>query len=191
MRGDDPRLSQEISNERNTKMSYKIVAEYTPEVEDKDYVVFCKTNFQTPVLNARGKVVRWTQDADNYVYALFPNRRMHGSELIAESYVKPHGEILSWKDKLRPVDTMELDAMTVDLPATWEEVSDLLTKLVVDHTVSDGCVVIEDATTWQKLRVARRKLLRARMDEVLNAECGNKEDADTPICDPYPLAISE
>lgn len=169
-------------------MSFKMIHEYTPEVEDKDYVVFCKTNFQSPVLNARGKVVRWTQDADNYVYALFPNRRRGG--MMSESYVKPQGEILTWKDKLRPTDAMELDAMSEDLPATWDEFSDLLTKLVVDNTVSNGCVVIEDATTWQKLRAARKRLLRKQMDDVMQGG-GYAETADTPICDPYPLAMAQ
>lgn len=168
-------------------MSYKFVHEYTPDVEGKDYVVFCKTNFQSPVLNEKGHVVRWTQDADNYVYALFPNRR--GKGLMSESYVKPEGEITCWKDKLRKTDTMELDALTQDLPATWEEFSDLLTKLVIDHTVSDGCIVIEDATTWQKLRAARKRMLRKQMDEVMQGG-GLPEDAETPICDPHPLAMA-
>ena len=168
-------------------MSYKIVKEYTPEVEGKDYVVFCKTNFQTPELNAKGNVVRWKQDADNYVYALFPNRKGRG--MMSESYVKPQGDILTWKDKLRKTETMELDALSEDLPATWEEFSDLLTKLVVDHTVADGCIVIEDAGTWQKLRAARKRLLRKQLEEVMEGG-GFAADADTPVCDPYPLDIT-
>lgn len=169
-------------------MSYKIVKEFTADMADKDYVVFLKTNFQTPVLNAKGNVVRWTQDADNYVYGIFPNRKSRG--MMSESYVKPEGDILTWKDKLRKTDTMELDALSEDLPATWLEFSDLLTKLVIDHTVEDGTVVIEDAGTWQKLRAARKRLLRKEMDEVMQGG-GYAETAETPICDPYPLAMAE
>ena len=170
-------------------MSYKMIAQYTPEIEDKDYIVFLKTNFQSPILNEKGHVVKWVQDKDNYVYGAFPNRKTSKNGMLVESYVKPEGGILSWKDKLRVTETMELDALSEDLPASWNEFSDLLTKLVVDHTVGDGVVVIEDATTWQKLRSARKRLLRKQMDAVMdNAGTPDSEvSAGTPICDPYPL----
>lgn len=169
-------------------MSYKIVKEFSPEFEDKDYVVFLKTNFQSPVLNAKGNVVRWVMDEDNYVYGLFPNRKTKG--MMSESYVKPRGEITKWKDKLNRTETMELDALSEDLPATWEEFSDLLTKMVVDHTVGDGVIVIEDATTWQKLRAARKRLLRKQIEGVMECGVPDSEVAkDAPICDPYPLAF--
>lgn len=185
--GGYPLYPRKTHSERNEKMEYEIVEGYTPEIEDKDYVVFLKTDFQTPVLNEKGKVVRWTQDADNYIYAIFPNRK--GSGMMVDSYVKPQGDILTWKDKLRKTGTMEYDALSEDLPATWDEFSDLLTKLVIDHTVGDGCIVIEDATTWQKLRAARKRLLRKQMDEVMDGG-GVKATADTPVCDPYPLAFA-
>ena len=170
-------------------MSYKMIEKYTPEVEDKDYVVFLKTNFQSPVLNAKGNVVKWVQDKDNYVYGIFPNRQTSKNGMMVESYVKPEGHILTWKDKLKKTDTMELDALSQDLPATWDEFSDLLTKLVVDHTVDDGVIVIEDAATWQKLRSARKRLLRKEMDAVVEGKGEKEKSAFTPICDPYPLAI--
>ena len=170
-------------------MSYKIVKQYTPELETKDYIVFLKTNFQSPVLNEKGNIVRWEQDGDNYVYGVFPNRKTNKSGLMNESYVKPQGEITSWKDKLRKTETMELDALSEDLPATWEEFSDLLTKLVLDNTVGDGVIVIEDAATWQKLRSARKRLLRKEMDAVVDGKGEKEKSAFTPICDPYPLAI--
>lgn len=155
---------------------------------DKDYLVFLKTNFQSPVLNAKGNIVKWTQDADNYVYGLFPNRKRRG--MMSESYVKPQGEILSWKDKLRPTDAMELDALSEDLPATWEEFSDLLTKLRIDGEVEDGVIVIEDAATWQKLGAARKRLLRKQMEDCIEGTVGRELPPDAPICDPYPLAMA-
>lgn len=166
-----------------------MVDKYTPDMEGKDYVVFLKTNFLTPVLNAKGNVVRWERDADNYVYGIFPNRKTSKKGMMAESYVKPKGEILTWKDKLKKTDTMELDALSEDLPATWDEFSDLLTKLVVDHTVDNGVVVIEDAATWQKLNAARRKVLRKEMDSVMDGVVGKPLPTDAPICDPSPLAL--
>ena len=169
-------------------MAYKFINEYTPEVEDKDYIVFLKTNFQTPVLNAKGNVVRWEQDADNYVYGLFPNRKMNKTGMMLEGYVKPEGDITTWADKLPKTDTMEIDALSEDLPASEAEFSDLLAKLVADHTVDDGVIVIKDATTWQKLRAARKRILRKQLDDIINWD-GDEglNDPDAPIIDPYPL----
>ena len=164
-------------------MPYRVVDGYTPDIEKKDYIVFLKTNFQSPILNARGKVVRWVMDDDNYLYGIFPNRKTRG--MMSESYMKPSGDVKTWKDKLPMVETMELDALSEDLPASWEEFSDLLDKLVADHTVDDGVIVIKDATTWQKLRAARKRILRKELEDVV--ESCVEEPPDTPICDPYPL----
>ena len=172
-------------------MSYKIVDKFTTAFESEDYVVFLKTNFQSPVLNERGNVVRWTQDADNYVYGIFPNRKVSKKGMMSEGYVKPRGNILTWKDKLRVTDTMEYDALSEDLPATWEEFSDLLTKLVIDHIVGDNTIVIENAESWQKLGAARRKILRKKMEEVVDGVVGRKADPDAPVLDPYPLAMAQ
>lgn len=168
-------------------MSFKVVEKFTADMEDKDYVVFLKTNFQSPILNAKGKICGWKQDADNYTYALFPNRRESKKSMMSESYVKPEGEITCWKDKLPKAGTMELDAMTEDLPATWEEFSDLLTKLAVDNRLADGTIVIEDAATWQKLRSARKRLLRKEFEERCAPHKGTESREDSYFHQ-YPLA---
>lgn len=165
-------------------MAYEIAKKFTPEMEGKDYVVFLKTNFQSPILNEKGNICGWRQDADNYTYAIFPNRRISKTSMMSESYVKPEGSITCWKDKLPKDQTMELDALTQDLPATWDEFSDLLTKLVSDHTVRDGVIVIEDAATWQKMSAARRKLLRKEFEESIAEDDGGTNDRFGTI---YPL----
>ena len=189
----NPSLSRKIQEKGKSDMSYKIVGRYTPDMADKDVIVFLKTNFQSPILNDKGKVVKWVRDADNYVYGMFPHRRMGKQGMTAETYVKPEGSILTWRDKLRVTETMELDALSEDLPASWEEYSDLLTKLVVDHTVGDGVIVIEDAATWQKVNDSRKRVLRKQMEDVLKGGGIPSDEipVDAPIIDPYPLAICE
>lgn len=170
-------------------MSYKIVKNYTPDMDGKDVLVFLKTNFQHIGTDARGKrcVV---MDDDNYVYAMFPKRnlRREGDIPSCESYVKPEGDILTWRDKLGRVETCELDALAEDVPATWDEFSDLLTKLVVDNTVGDGVIVIEDAGTWQRLGAARRKLYRKQMGELVDGLPGRPGERTGQV---YPLAMAE
>lgn len=171
-------------------MSFKMEEKYTAAMADKDVLVFLKTNFCHNGYDAKGKK-RKIRDKDNFVYAMFPNRNMrrHGIP-SCESYVKPEGHILSWKDKLPKTETCELDALTEDIPASWEEYSDLLTKLVVDHTVGEGVVVIEDASTWQKLGEARRKQYRKQLGEIIE-EGVRKDKRDIERRgEVYPLAIA-
>ena len=167
-------------------MNCRIVEQFTPALETEDYVVFLKTNFQSPILNAKGNVVKWKQDDDNYVYGMFPNRKTTKNGMMAESYMKPQGKVMTWKDKLEKFDTMELDALSEDLPASWDEFQELLSKMVAENTIGGNTIVIRDAATWQKLRAARKRLLRKQMDAVLD-EGGREVPYDAPICDPYPL----
>lgn len=171
-------------------MSFKMEEKYTPAMADRDVLVFLKTNFCHIGDDAKGRR-RKIMDKDNYVYAMFPNRQMRSRGIPScESYVKPEGNILSWKNKLPKTETCELDALSEDVPATWDEYSDLLTKLVVDNTVREGVIVIEDASTWQKLGEARRKLYRRQLGDII--EEGVRKDK--PDCERrgevYPLAIA-
>lgn len=147
-------------------MSFKIEEKYTPEMEDKDILVFLKTNFFTVGTTKHGKKCA-IPDKSNYVYGFFPKRKATKGGTSCESYVKPEGDILTWKDKLNKGSTLELDALSEDIPASWEEYSDLLAELVRTHKVGDDTIVIEDATTWQKLNAARKRFLRKQMEEVV------------------------
>ena len=42
-----------------------------------------------------------------------------------------------------------------------------MAELVRTHKVGDDTIVIEDATTWQKLNAARKRFLRKQMEEVV------------------------
>lgn len=147
-------------------MSYKMVEQYTADMEEKDVLLFLKTDFQHVGTDANGKrcVIA---DKDNYIYAIFPNRKVNKDGTRCECYVKPEGSILSWKWKLRTGETLELDALTVDVPASWEEYSDLLTKLVVDGVLGDDVIVVEDAGSWQKMNGARKRALKKQIDEII------------------------
>lgn len=147
-------------------MSYKMVEQYTADMAEKDVLVFMKTDFQHVGTDAKGKrcVIA---DNDNYVYAIFPNRKVNKDGTRCECYLKPEGNILSWKGKLKPSETLELDALAVDVPAAWDEYSDLLTKMVVDGLLGDSVIVVEDAGSWQKMGGARKRALKKQIDEII------------------------
>ena len=169
------------------RKTYTIAKQYTEDMAGQDILVFLKTDFKHIGKDANGKkcVVR---DDDNYVYAMFPKRSRGGKGVPScEAYVKPHGSILTWKDKLAAVEASELDALSEDIPASWEEYSDLLTKLVLDHTVGDGVIVIEDATTWQKMGAARKRLYAQTMREIIDGTVGTEERERCGTV--YPLAL--
>ena len=91
-------------------MSFKIEEKYTPEMEDKDILVFLKTNFFTVGTTKHGKKCT-IPDKSNYAYGFFPKRKATKGGTSCESYVKPEGNILTWKDKLNKGSTLELDAL--------------------------------------------------------------------------------
>lgn len=149
-------------------MSFRMEEQYTADMEHKDYCVFLKTDFKEPVYNANGTVVGSKLTDENYVYAIFPNRHpsRNKTSMMCESYAKPKGDVKTWSEKLERIDTLELDALSEDKPATFEEFGDLLIKLAADNTLRDGTIVIEDATAWQKLGSARKRLYRQQIEDL-------------------------
>lgn len=171
-------------------MNYKKVEKYTPAMEKADYIVFLKTDFKDPILNAKGKVVGWKRTPDNYVYGIFPNRRTTRTGMMCASYAAPDNQdVRTWKDKLPLIETTELDALAEDVPATKEEFSALLEKLVRDRTVSDGVIVIEDASTWQKLGAARRRVYRRQIEDIISPQNHAKENYSPSYPTIYSLAM--
>ena len=157
---------------------WSLAKKYTQEMADRDILVFLKTNFQHIGKDEHGKRCVIT-DEGNYVYAMFPNRKMRNKGIPAcESYMKPEGDILTWRDKLPKVETSELDALSEDVPATWDEYTDLLTQMVKEGTVCDGVIAIEDATSWQRLGAARKKAYRKMLGDIID---GKEESSEHPL----------